>query len=71
MRPKGHTVIGAPIVRHRVSDVLDEVTVIAGAISTDLVKLGWLVTNGQRRKFVHVRIYRELVLVEKINAPCS
>ena len=70
MLPKGHTVIGAPVVRHRVSDVLDEIAVIAGAISADLFKLGWLVTNRKRRKLVHVRIYRELVLVEKINAPC-
>ena len=70
MLPKGHAITGLPVVRHRVRDVLDEVTVIAGAISADLVKLGWLITNRKSRELVHVRIYRELVLVEKINAPC-
>ena len=48
MLPKSHTVISAPVVGQNCGLIFDEVTVIAAAIGADLVKLGWLVTNGQR-----------------------
>ena len=66
-----HTVIGAPVVVQNRRLIFDEITVVALAIGPDLIKVGRLVTNGQGGELIHyVRIYRELVLVERINAPC-
>ena len=65
-----HTVIGAPVIGQNRRLIFDVIAVIALAVGPDLIEFGWLVANGQRGKLVHVRMYRELVLVEKINAPC-
>ena len=67
---EGHTVIGAPVVSQNGALILDEIAVVALAVSANLTEFCRLVTNRERRELVHVRIYRELVLVERINAPC-
>ena len=71
MLPEPDAITGVPVIRHWLGNVLDEIAVVALAVRPNLVKFGWPVTNGQGRELIHyVRMYRELLLVEKINAPC-
>ena len=48
MLPKGHTIIGAPVVGQDCGLIFDEITVVAAAIGANLIEVGWLVTNRQR-----------------------
>ena len=51
-----NTVIGAPVVGQNCRLVFDVIAVVALAVGPNLIKVGWLVTNGQGRKLIHVRM---------------